>query len=263
MVVPVVVLVARKDRIIGLRLALRSILFNILYALWTAGLHILCLPLLFGRRRWVQAAGGLWIDGTLFLLKHVVGIDHRINGAENLPATPAIYAVKHQSAWETLFLSRYLNFPSFVLKKELLSIPLFGWYLKKSGMIAVDRKAGASALRGMARQATATLEAGRSILIFPEGTRVTPGQSQPYQPGVAALYTQLKVPVVPVALNSGLFWGRRAFVKKPGTIIVEILPPIPPGLDRKAVMRELENRIETAATALTRVAETGFRRNGR
>jgi 1-acyl-sn-glycerol-3-phosphate acyltransferase len=233
---------------------LRSILFNLLYALWTAGMHIICLPLLFASRRAVQAAGGLWIDGTLFLLKHVVGIDYRIIGAENLPGTAAIYAAKHQSAWETLFLSRYLDFPAFVLKKELLSIPLFGWFMRKSGMIAVDRKGGASALRQMARQATATLESGRSILIFPEGTRVAPGQSRPYQPGVAALYTQQKVPVVPVALNSGLFWGRRAFIKKPGTIVVEILPPIPPGLDRKALMKELESRIETAANALARPA---------
>jgi 1-acyl-sn-glycerol-3-phosphate acyltransferase len=236
----------------NLGVVLRSILFNLLYGLWTAGMHIVCLPLLFASQRAVQSAGAVWIDGTLWLLKHVAGIDHRITGAENLPATPAIYAAKHQSAWETLFLSRYLNFPAFVLKKELLSIPLFGWFIRKAGMIAVDRKAGASALRRMARQATETLEAGRSILIFPEGTRVVPGQSRPYQPGVAALYTQQKVPVVPVALNSGLFWGRRAFIKKPGTITVEILPPIPPGLDRKALMRDLENRIETAATALAR-----------
>ena len=229
---------------------LRSILFNICYAVWSTGMHILCLPLLFGPRRWVQAAGALWIDGTLGLLKFLVGIDYRVDGAEHLPHEPAIYAAKHQSAWETLFLSRYLNFPAFVLKKELLSIPLFGWYMRKSGMIAVDRKAGASALRQMARQASETLAAGRSILIFPEGTRVAPGQTRPYQPGVAALYTQLKVPVVPVALNSGLYWGRRAFIKKPGTIQVEFLPPIPPGLDRKGVMKELENRIETAAKAL-------------
>ena len=229
---------------------LRSILFNLLYGVWSVGMHIVCLPLLFASPRSVQAAGGIWIDGTLWLLKHVVGIDYRITGAENLPSTPAIYAAKHQSAWETLFLSRYLNFPAFVLKKELLSIPLFGWFLKRAGMIAVDRKGGASALRQMARQASETLEGGRSILIFPEGTRVAPGETRPYQPGVAALYTQLKTPVVPVALNSGLFWGKRAFLKKPGTIVVEILPPIPPGLDRKALMRELEGRIEPAARAL-------------
>jgi 1-acyl-sn-glycerol-3-phosphate acyltransferase len=236
----------------GVSGVLRSILFNLLYALWTAGMHILCLPLLFASRGAVQAAGGMWIDGTLWLLKHVAGIDYRVTGTEHLPSTSAIYASKHQSAWETLFLSRYLNFPAFVLKKELLSIPLFGWFLKKAGMIAVDRKGGASALRSMARQATETLESGRSILIFPEGTRVAPGQTKPYQPGVAALYTQQKVPVVPVALNSGLFWGRRAFIKKPGTIVVQILPPIPPGLDRKAFMRDLESRIEPASTALTK-----------
>ena len=229
---------------------LRSVIFNLLYGIWTSGMHILCLPLLLGSRKSVQTAGGVWIDGTLFLLKHVAGIDYRIVGAENLPHVPAIYASKHQSAWETLFLSRYLDYPAFVLKKELLSIPLFGWFIKKAGMIAVDRKAGASALRQMARDAAATLGSGRSILIFPEGTRVTPGQSRPYQPGVAALYTQLKVSVVPVALNSGLFWGRRAFIKKPGTIVVEILPPIQPGLDRKALIKELESRIETAATNL-------------
>ena len=229
---------------------LRSILFNVLNFIWGSGMHIVSLPLLFASRRAVQAAGGLWIDGTLFLLKHVVGIDHRVVGAENLPGTPAIYAVKHQSAWETLFLSRYLDYPAFVLKKELLAIPLFGWFMRKTGMIAVDRKAGASALRGMARQAAETLESGRSILIFPEGTRVAPGQSSAYQPGVAALYTQLKVPVVPVALNSGLYWGRRAFFKRPGTIVVQILPPIPPGLDRKALMKVLETRIEAASTAL-------------
>jgi 1-acyl-sn-glycerol-3-phosphate acyltransferase len=234
----------------GPGVVLRSILFNLLYGIWSAGMHIICLPLLFGSRHAVQAAGAVWIDGTLFLLKHVAGIDHRIVGAENLPATAAIYAAKHQSAWETLFLSRYLGFPAFILKKELLSIPLFGWFIAKAGMIAVDRKAGASALRQMARQAGETLGAGRSILIFPEGTRVAPGQTRPYQPGVAALYTQLKVPVVPVALNSGLYWGRRAFIKRPGTITVEILPPIQPGLDRKAVMQELESRIEPAAAAL-------------
>jgi 1-acyl-sn-glycerol-3-phosphate acyltransferase len=238
---------------------LRSILFNVLNTLWGAGMHIVSLPLLFGSRRAVQAAGGLWINGTLFLLKHVVGIDHRVVGAENLPSTPAIYAVKHQSTWETMFLSRYLDYPAFVLKKELLSIPLFGWFMRKTGMIAVDRKAGASALRGMARQAAATLESGRSILIFPEGTRVAPGETRSYQPGVAALYTQLKVPVVPVALNSGLFWGRHAFIKRPGTIVVEILPPIPPGLDRKILMRDLENRIETASNALARVSDAGHR----
>jgi 1-acyl-sn-glycerol-3-phosphate acyltransferase len=229
---------------------LRSVVFNLLYAIWTGGMHILCIPLLLGPRRWSRVAGGVWIDVDLWLLRNLVGLDYRVIGAENLPVGPAIFAAKHQSAWETLFFSRYLNYPAFVLKRELLSIPLFGWYLRKVGMIAVDRAAGASALRNMARQASEAFAEDRSILIFPEGTRVPPGQSRPYHPGVAALYTQLKVPVVPVALNSGLFRGRRSFVKRPGTVTVQFLPPIPPGLDRKAFMRELESRIETAATAL-------------
>lgn len=229
----------------------RSILFNLLYGLWTAAMHVICLPLLLGPRRGIYAAARIWIDVTLWLLKHLVGLDHRVIGTENLPAGPAIFAAKHQSAWETLFLSRYLNFPAFVLKRELLSIPLFGWYLKKAGMIAVDRAAGASALRQLARQSNEVFSQHRPLLIFPEGTRVPPGQTRPYQPGVAGLYGQLKVPVVPIALNSGLFWGRRAFVKKPGTITVQILPAIQPGFDRKALMRDLESRIETAAGALS------------
>jgi 1-acyl-sn-glycerol-3-phosphate acyltransferase len=246
---------------------LRSILFNVIYGLWSAVMHIVCLPLLLGPRSWIYPAAGLWIDVTLWLLKHVVGLDHRVVGAENLPhgqpgGGSVIFAAKHQSAWETLFLSRYLGYPAFVLKRELLSIPLFGWYLRKVGMIAIDRKAGASALRDMVRQSAEVFAQERSLLIFPEGTRVAPGQQRPYQPGIAALYGQLKVPVVPIALNSGLFWGRKSFVKKAGTITVEILPPIQPGLDRKAVMRDLENRIETAANALARDAAPELPRHG-
>jgi 1-acyl-sn-glycerol-3-phosphate acyltransferase len=139
-----------------------------------------------------------------------------------------------------------------VLKRELLHIPMFGWYMRKVGMIAVDRSRGASALKQMVREAQATFAAGRSIAIFPEGTRTAPGEHKPYQPGVAALYTQLGVPVVPIALNSGLFWGRKAFLKKPGTITLQILPAIPPGLDRKTFMKRLESSIEDASKALAK-----------
>jgi 1-acyl-sn-glycerol-3-phosphate acyltransferase len=239
---------------------LRSAAFNLLYGLWTVVMHVICLPLLLGPRRWTYAAARIWIDVTLWLLKRVVGLDCRVIGTENLPQGPAIFASKHQSAWETLFLSRYLGFPAFILKKELLAIPLFGWFIRKAGMIAINRSAGAGALRQMGRQAAAVFEQGRAVLIFPEGTRVPPGQKRPYHPGIAGLYSQLKVPVIPVALNSGLYWGRRAFVKRPGTITVEILPPIRPGLDRKVMMHELEARIETASNALARVAETGRRK---
>ncbi len=229
---------------------LRSILFNLSYLLWSVIMHIVCMPLLLAPVSWVWKAAHLWIDGTLFLLRVFCGLDHRELGLENLPKGPAIIAAKHQSAWETLFLSRRLNHPAFILKRELLMIPLFGWFIRKVGMIAVDRTGKAAALKQMVRDANAAFAEGRQIIIFPEGTRVAPGAHRPYQPGIAALYSQLNVPVVPVALNSGLYWGREAFTKKPGRILIEYLPPIPPGLDRKAFMAELEARLEPAAQKL-------------
>jgi 1-acyl-sn-glycerol-3-phosphate acyltransferase len=229
---------------------LRSLLFNLAYLLWSLVMHVLCLPLLLAPAAWVWAAGHLWIDGTLFLLRVLCGLGARELGLENLPKGPAIIAAKHQSAWETLFLSRRLGNPAFILKRELLGIPLFGWFIRKVGMVAVDRAGKAAALKQMVRDANQALAQGRRIVIFPEGTRVAPGTHRPYQPGIAALYGQLDVPVVPVALNSGLYWGRKAWVKKPGRILIEYLPPIPPGLDRKAFMAELEPRLEPAANAL-------------
>jgi 1-acyl-sn-glycerol-3-phosphate acyltransferase len=229
---------------------LRALLFNALYLLWTAVMHIVCLPLLLAPARVIHAAGKFWIAGSLALLKLCVGLGVREIGSEHLPGQPVLFAVKHQSAWETLYLSWRLNHPAFVLKKELLHIPLFGWFLRRVGMIAIDRSGKAAALKKMVADAKAIFAQGRPVIIFPEGTRVAPGAHRPYQPGIAALYAQLDVPVVPVALNSGLFWGRKAILKKPGTITIEYLPPIPPGLDRKSFMRELESRIEGASNRL-------------
>lgn len=230
--------------------ALRSALFNLSFLLWSAAMHIVCLPLLLAPASWVWRAAYIWIDGTLILLRVLCGLDARELGPENLPTGPAIIAAKHQSAWETLYLSRRLNRPAFILKRELLMIPLFGWFIRKVGMIAVDRAGKAAALKKMVRDANDAFAAGRQIIIFPEGTRVAPGEHKPYQPGIAALYGQLNVPVAPVALNSGLYWGRKAFNKKAGRILIEYLPPIPPGLDRKAFMAELESRLEPAARNL-------------
>jgi 1-acyl-sn-glycerol-3-phosphate acyltransferase len=230
--------------------ALRSALFNLSFLLWSAAMHIICLPLLLAPASWVWQAAYIWIDGTLFLLRIICGLDARELGVENLPQGPAIIAAKHQSAWETLYLSRRLNHPAFILKRELLMIPLFGWFIRKVGMIAVDRTGKAAALKKMVRDANDAFAEGRQIIIFPEGTRVAPGEHKPYQPGIAALYGQLSVPVVPVALNSGLYWGRKAFNKKSGRILIQYLPPIPPGLDRKAFMAELEQRLEPAANKL-------------
>jgi len=167
-----------------------------------------------------------------------------------LPKGPVIIAAKHQSSWETLAFTLLFDDIAIVLKRELLFIPVVGWAMARAGNIAVARGEGASALRGLLRQAKSVIAQRRSIVIFPEGTRVAPGDQKPYQIGTAALYRQLGVPVVPVALNSGLFWGRRKFVKRPGVITLEILPPIAPGLDRETFMATLRERIETATARL-------------
>jgi 1-acyl-sn-glycerol-3-phosphate acyltransferase len=229
---------------------LRSLLFNFGFNLWTALILILGLPVLLFPYPVTYRFGRMWVAVTLWMLKRLIGLDHRALGLENLGKGPAIYAVKHQSTWDTLVFALYLHYPAYVLKRELLYLPLFGFYLLRAGMIPVDRRGRASALKRMMAAAKRRRDEGRDLLIFPEGTRVAPGQRHPYQPGIAALYGHLDLPVVPVALNSGLFWGRRSFNKKPGTITLEFLPAIPPGLARKAFMAKLENRLEGACERL-------------
>src|SRR5205807_9284089 len=204
-----------------------------------AGTPILLMP-----RRAVVAWARLWITVVLWWLRVTCGLSHRLRGLENLPAGPVIIACKHQSSWETIAFTMLFDDAAIVLKRELLFIPVVGWAMARAGNIAVERGDGAAALRGLVRQAKAVIADGRSILIFPEGTRVAVGDERPYQVGTAALYRQLGVPVVPVALNSGLFWGRRQFIKRRGVIDVEILPAIVPGLSRDAFMTILRERIE-------------------
>ena len=229
---------------------LRSLAFNAGWYLGTAAIAIVGLPLLLAPRRWVVAWARLWIVFVLWWLRVTVGLTHRIVGRENLPAGPAILASKHQSSWETLSFTLLFDDIAIVLKRELLFIPVVGWAMARAGNIAVTRGDGASALRGLVKQAKAAVAEGRSIVIFPEGTRVTPGDSRPYQVGTAALYRQLGVPVVPIALNSGLFWGRRKWIKRPGVLTLEILPPIQPGLPRDAFMKTLQESIEGATARL-------------
>jgi 1-acyl-sn-glycerol-3-phosphate acyltransferase len=229
---------------------LRSLAFNVGWYLGSAIIAILGAPLLLAPRRWVVAWARLWIAFVLWWLRVTVGIRHRVVGRENLPAGPAIIACKHQSSWETMAFTGLFDDIAIVLKRELLFIPVVGWAMARAGNIAVARGNGASALRGLVKQAKAAIAEGQSIVIFPEGTRVAPGEQKPYQVGTAALYRQLGVPVVPMALNSGLFWGRRKFVKRPGMITLEILPPIEPGLSREAFMETLRERIEGATARL-------------
>jgi 1-acyl-sn-glycerol-3-phosphate acyltransferase len=231
---------------------LRSLAFNVLFLAWTAAVVVFGLPTLVVGRKGAYLCGRLWARGTFALLAALVSIHHRILGRERLPPEPFIAAVKHQSTWDTMVCSLLLVEPAYVFKRELAWIPLFGLYLTRGQMIAVDRGAGGTAMRRLLRQARAAAKAGRSIVIYPEGTRTAPGASRPYHPGVAALYEHLKLPVVPIALNSGLFWSRRSFLKRPGVITLEILEPIQPGMERRAFLAELERRLETASLRLAR-----------
>ncbi len=234
----------------GFSLWLRSLCFNVGWYAGTVTIALLGAPILLLPRRAVVAWAKFWIRFCLWWLRITVGLTHRLSGLENLPAGPVVIASKHQSSWETLAYTLLFSDAAIVLKRELLFIPVVGWAMARAGNIAVERGDGAAALRGLVRQAKAVIADGRSILIFPEGTRVAVGDERPYHVGTAALYRQLGVPVVPVALNSGLFWGRRQFIKRPGIIDVEMLPAIPPGLSRDAFMTTLRARIEGATERL-------------
>jgi 1-acyl-sn-glycerol-3-phosphate acyltransferase len=230
--------------------AIRSLLFNGVFYGWTTVCAVLGLPLLLGPRIGIYYLGRLWAHPILAALGLLCGLRHEVRGRENIPEGGVLVAAKHQSAWETIVFSVLLWDHSFVVKRELFWLPLFGLYLARAGLIPVDRQGGSKALRRMVAAAKAVAAAGRPIVIFPEGTRVAPDQQRPYHPGVAALYNQLGVPVVPVALNSGLFWRRRSFWKRPGTIVLEFLPPIAPGLPRKVFLARLEQAIEGRSRAL-------------
>jgi 1-acyl-sn-glycerol-3-phosphate acyltransferase len=233
----------------------RGLAFNVAFFAWTAIAGTIGLPFLITPRAVTMQFGQFWARSILFLLRVIVGLDHEIRGLDRIPRGGCIIAMKHQSAWDTLILPAVLGDPAVVLKRELLLLPFYGWYAARAGSIAIDRKAGASALRRMVAASRPVAAEGRPIVIFPEGTRVAPGRRLPYQPGVAALYQALAVPLVPAAVNSGYFWGRRSFLKRPGRIVLEFLDPIPAGWPRRRVMAELEQRIETAAAELLREAE--------
>ncbi len=238
-------------------LTLRSLAFNVLFYCWSTVLQVSCLPAILMPPdvvTWVQRT---WVRGNFALLALVCGLRYEIRGRDRMPQEPCIIAAKHQSAWDTMIFALIIKRPGHILKRELLWVPVFGWYLLRAGGIPIDRKGGAGALKRMIAAARQTVSEGRHIVIFPEGTRVAVGERVPYHPGVAALYTQLKIPVVPVALNSGLFWGRRTFLKRPGRIVLEFLEPIPPGLRRRDFLEVLQQRIETASANLVAEARAG------
>lgn len=231
---------------------LRSTIFTAGFYIGSALILIIGSPLLFGKRKWAMA--GLAFHGAFVLwwMRLIIGTRYEVRGRENLPKNPVLIASKHQSAWETFAFPHILDDPALIMKEELMSIPLYGWFSKKFEMIPVKRERAAIALKEMIREAEIRKLQQREIIIFPEGTRKHPGAEPDYKPGVIKLYEALNIPCVPVALNSGLFWPRGDKRRYKGTIIIEFLPPIPPGLGRKEFRETLINRIEEKCTALTK-----------
>ncbi|WBQ10147.1 1-acyl-sn-glycerol-3-phosphate acyltransferase [Hyphomonadaceae bacterium ML37] len=234
---------------------------SIVFVVWMYGLMavlgILFAPTLLGPRSWTRWAFRVYLALVFGGLQVLCGIRYEVRGREHMPTGGALVASKHQSMFETLAFWAILPDPAIILKKELAFLPVFGWYAMKLKNIKVDRSAGAKALRDMLKQARDRAGEDRQVVIFPQGTRLEPGEADTYKPGVAGLYSAMKVPCVPVALNSGLYWPAHGMVRQPGTIVVEFLPAIEPGLPRDAFMAELETRIETGSSAL--LAETGKR----
>lgn len=230
---------------------LRSLLFNIILFPWGFMFLLLHGAYLFGSRERSMIVLRRWATHSRAIMSKLLHLNYRVEGMENIPPPPYIIAAKHQSAWDTFIYPEVVKDPCFVTKKELTYLPLYGHFIKKFDHIPVDRSKGASALKNMISHAKRIcFEQKRPIVIFPQGRRVNPHEQRPYQPGVAALYSQLKIPVVPAAVNSGIFWGRRTFLKKPGTIILKFLPPLQPGLEKKEFMEQLEKMIETESEKL-------------
>ncbi len=241
----------------GVLVWVRSALFNLCFFGLTALIAVAALPLLLAPRRALVWMMRQWAWLVVGLLRVICGIRFRLVGQEHLPprGEAALIAAKHQSAFDTIVWLGLVPDAAYVLKRELLRIPLYGQLAARARMIAVDRSAGASAMRHLLRAGRDAAEDGRQIVIFPEGTRVAPGDRVPYQPGIAALAAATGLPVIPAATDSGRCWGRRAFRKQPGVITLAILPPLPAGLRREALMTQLETKIESGTDRLLRGLE--------
>ncbi|MBV6658373.1 MAG: 1-acyl-sn-glycerol-3-phosphate acyltransferase [Devosiaceae bacterium] len=230
--------------------ALRALIANTVFFANMVVWMIVCSPTLFLPDRYARKYMRAWARSTLWLLRVTAGMNWEIRGLENIPKEGCLIAAKHQSTWETFALLPYLDKPIYILKKELIDLPLFGWYARRAGMIPVERSRHASALLAMTRAAKESVAEGGHLIIFPEGTRRPVGAPPDYKSGTTHLYKQLGVPIVPAALNSGLFWPRRQFRRHAGTIVISFLPPIAAGEDPKAVRGQLQEVIEAETQAL-------------
>lgn len=239
---------------------LRSVAFNVCFYLNTIIFLIIALPTFFLPYQAIVEVAKAWGRVNLVLLRGIAGVEFELRGGEKIPPGAVIVAAKHQSAWETFALLHLFDSPTFIMKRELQWIPIFGWLTIKGRMVAVDRGAGSQALVQMAERARVELAHGRQLIIFPEGTRRPVEAAPRYKHGVSYLYAAEGVPCLPVALNSGLFWPRRSILRRPGTVVVEILDAIAPGLEKDVFIKRLQDEIEAATARL--VAEAGAPRAG-
>lgn len=234
--------------------AIRSIFFNIFFFVGSFILSISLLSLLFlPRKKLVPAIATIYGSYMCWIQDHILGLKLEIRGLENIPADGHfIIAAKHQSAYETLQLPfmKSLHYPAIILKKELTRLPVWGWYPARMGLIAIDRGSGMESLQSIIRGCRRAKDEKRPVVIFPQGTRVAVGAKKPYKVGLAKVYRDLNSPVIPMALNSGVFWGRNSFFKKSGTVVFEFLPAIEPGLPPLKMMEELEQKLESASDRL-------------
>ncbi len=238
---------------------LRSIVFQILYYLSNALQMIFWTPVYFFLDRptaWRIVR--LWAKSHLWLQALVIGSKYEFRGLENIPrGRPFLVASKHQSNWETYTTLLFFDDPSFILKRELMRVPLFGWYMAKMNVVPVDRGKGSEALASMAKNSAPQYHEGRNIVIYPEGTRTKPGAAPKYKYGITHLYDALGATILPIALNSGLYWPKGSLLVHPGTIVMEFLPPIEPGMSREEFSGQLQDKIESATTRLLHEAANG------
>ena len=228
----------------------RSTTAKLVGYLWTGILGAIGWPIVFFGKRTTFAFGLFWAKGVLAISRIFAGVTWKVDGLENLPEKPFILASKHQSFFDTVIWSLLVPDAAYVMKEELLTQPIFGWFIRRIDVVALDRSAGLSSLRKLLVDSAAKAEAGMPVIIFPEGTRTVPGIRGRYHPGVAAMYEKLSLPVVPVGTDSGVFWDRGFKGLKAGQITVSIQPPIIPGLDKRTFLTQLSDAIEDASLGL-------------
>lgn len=231
-------------------LILRSLIFSIFFYGFFAVSAVLAAGISLISPKSLPPFTRFWSRSWLAMYRAICGVNYEVRGIQNMPHGGCLLAMKHQSVWDTCALFAIFDRPVYVLKSELMFIPFFGWALARLGCIPVKRGTGKSALDNMIRGTRVALTESKQVVIFPEGTRTMIGQAANYKTGISHLYTALEVACVPVALNSGAFWPRRKFLRPPGTIIVEVLSPIPPGLSRQRMFDLMVSNIEAASERL-------------